>query len=132
MKNFDTAARRGKTAVNNPIDIEFQIDGESLTAHPPSSGQLALFMSGSSDGGMKTVRSMFDFMAAILDEADYAVLEGKLHDGIDLDVVTDIIRYVVEEWSARPTKPSSGSTKSRTATGSTSTVKRPSRVRAIS
>lgn len=125
IKNFDTAARRGAVAVNNPVDITFQIDGEELTAHPPTTGQIALFMTRSAQGGMGTITALFDLLSAVLDDDDIDLVESKLAEGVDIGLLTDIVSYLIEEWSARPTQPSSASSASRRTTGKRSTAKRP-------
>lgn len=124
-KNFDTAARRGDTGVNNPVDIEFSIDGTDVVAHPPTTGQLALFIASTGGGGMTSVQAMFDFLGAILDDEGFDLIEEKLNDGVELALITDVITYLIEEWSARPTQQSSESTASRRSTGKRSTAKRP-------
>lgn len=129
MKQFLTAAKRGAAAVNNPVDITFEYEVNSgefieMTAHPPTVGQLALFLTEQGDGtGFGAVRSMFQFVATILSEDDYAIIERQLHEGLDLQVITDIVTYLTQEWAARPTQPSSGSSSSRKSTGRRSTVK---------
>ena len=124
MKNFETAARRGDASVANPIDIEFQLDGKTLTATPPTTGQLALFIGANGKGGLKSVNALFNFLSAILNDDDYAVIEEALQEGVEITVLTDIIGYLVGEWSDRPTSRSSASSASRKTTGKTSTVKR--------
>lgn len=128
MKSFETSSRRGKAAVVNPIDIEFELDGAKLTAHPPTTGQLGLFIGGNAEGGMKTIQSLFRFLRAVLDDASYKLVEDKLQEGVEISVLTDIIEYLVAEWSGRPTTRSSASSPSRKTTGTSSTAKRRSTV----
>jgi len=128
MKQFQTASRRGAGAVNNavPITFEFEVrEGEyvEMTAQPPTTGQLALFFAHQYDGGTGGVRSMFDFIAAVLDQRDYDIIERKLHEGLDVAVIIEIVQYLTSEWSARPTPPSRASSGSRRNTGTRSTAK---------
>lgn len=128
MKQFQTASRRGAGAVNNavPITFEFEVrEGEfvEMTAQPPTTGQLALFFAHQYEGGTGGVRAMFDFVAAVLDQRDYDIIEKKLHDGLDVAVVIEIVQYLTSEWSARPTQPSRASSGSRRNTGKPSTGK---------
>lgn len=104
-------------------DVAFTLDGRELIAHPPTTGQLALFVAASGSGGLKTITGIFEFMEAVLDEDDYDYIEELLHEGVDLDLITDIISALIGEWSARPTGSSSGSTSSRKRTGKPSTAK---------
>lgn len=127
-KQFGTAARRGQAAVPNAIDIAFDFEvgtdeWKTLTAHPPTSGQVALFLSQQGQGGVSTVTALFDFLAAVLDQADYDVIEAQLREGLDVGVITEIIEYLIEEWGARPTQRPSASSRSRNGTGRRSTVK---------
>lgn len=128
MKSFETSSRRGQGAVVNPIDIDFEIDGVQITAHPPTTGQLGLFVQGNKAGGMKTVESLFKFIRAILDDDGYKVVEDKLQEGVEISLLTDIVEYLVGEWSGRPTTRSSASSASRKTTGKPSTAKRRSTV----
>lgn len=129
MKQFGTAARRGAGAVNNPVDIHFEFEvreGEfvEMVARPPTTGQLALFFAHQYDKGTGGVRSLFDFLSAVLSDAHYAVIEDQLHDGLDVAVVIEVVQYLVEEWSSRPTKSPRASSASPATTGKRSTAKR--------
>ena len=128
MKQFTTAARRGAAAVANPVDVTFEFEvreGEfvEMTAAPPTSGQLALFTAHQFDKGSGSVRAMFDLLAAILSDEDYAVIEQQLHEGLDVMVLVEVVQWLIGEWTARPTTPPSASTGSRRTTGTRSTVK---------
>lgn len=127
-KQFSTAARRGQAAVPNAVEIPFDFETgvdqwKTLTAHPPTSGQVALFLSQQGHGGVQTVTALFDFLAAVLNQTDYDVIEAQLREGLDVSVITEIIEYLISEWGARPTTPRSASSRSRNGTGRRSTVK---------
>jgi hypothetical protein len=128
MKQFNTAARRGRSAVTNPADIDFEFEvreGEyvTMTAKAPTTGQLALFFGHQLDSGTGSVRAMFDLLSAVLDQRDYDIIEQQLHTGLDVEVVVEMVQYLVSEWAARPTTPPPGSSPSRRTTGSQSTAK---------
>jgi len=128
MKQFGTAARRGTGAVNNPVDVHFEFEvreGEfaEMVAHAPTTGQLALFFAKQYEGGTAGVRAMFDFLAAVLDDHAYKQIENQLHEGLDVAVLIEVVQYLIEEWSARPTKRPPTSSGSRQATGKRSTAK---------
>ena len=57
MREFTTAATRGKPGVRNAVDIEFKLDDDVLTAHAPTTGQVALFIQHGRGGGMRSVTS---------------------------------------------------------------------------
>lgn len=127
MRQFTTAAKRGVSGVNNPVDIPFEWEvreGEfvEMVAHPPTTGQLALFMSGGGKG-IANIRALFEFLSTVLDDADYTIIEGQLRDGLDLQVIIDVVQYLSSEWSARPTQLASDSSPSPPSTGRRSTVR---------
>jgi len=128
MKQFQTAARRGTAGVINsvPITFEYEVNpGEfvEMVATPPTSGQLALFLADQTGGG-ETVRALFKFLDTVLRDDDYTIIERQLRDGLDVDVIVEMIQYLTEEWGARPTKRSSASSGSPSRNGPKSTVKR--------
>jgi len=130
MKQFQTAARRGKAAVSNPIDIQFEFEvreGEyvTMTAHAPTTGQLALFLGADTATGQGSIRAMFDLLDSVLVDKDYAIVEDQLRSGMDVEVVVEIVQYLVGEWAARPTTPPPVSSPSRRTTGRQSTARRP-------
>ena len=128
MKQFHTAARRGQGAVNNPIDIVFEWEvreGEfvEMTAKAPTTGQLALFFAHQTDAGTGGVRALFDFLASVLSDREYKIIEDQLYDGLDVAVVIEVVQYLTEQWSARPTKSPANSSGSRRTGGRRSTAK---------
>lgn len=125
IKNFDTSARRGDAAVTNAVDVTFQLDGKEMTARAPTTGQMALYIA-DNRGGYESVQATFQFLADVLGEEDYKLLREALHDGVELALVMDIVNYLIEVWSARPTKSPSASSKSPKSTGRKSTAKRAS------
>lgn len=128
MKQFTTAARRGASGMPNAVDVQFEWEvreGEfvTMTAHPPTSGQLALFLADQASGGRTSIRALFDFIASILGQADYDIIENQLRDGLDVQVAVELVEYLSAEWGARPTKPASDSSSSPPTTGKKSTGK---------
>ena len=124
MREFSTAATRGKVGVPNAVDIEFKLDDEVMTAHAPTSGQVALFIQHGRFGGIQSVTSLFEFFSDVLDDADWRKVEAKLRDGMDVDVLSEIVNYLIGEWSGRPTRLSSVSAPTPNGTGRRSTAKR--------
>jgi len=132
MKSFDTSARQASAGVANDAPIEFELDGVVLVAEAPTAGQLVLFLTANRRGGLDSIESMFELLATVIDDEAVDLLKDKLSDGMEITVITDIIAYLVEEWSARPTQPSSAATPSRKSTGKRSTAKPRSRVASAS
>lgn len=127
MKQFTTAARRGETQVPNPIDITFEWEvreGEfiEMTAHPPTTGQLALFFAHQNERGTGPIRAMLSLIAQLVSDEDFAIIEDQLAEGLDVQIVVELIQYLTGEWSARPTTSSNGSTRSPRTIGRTSTL----------
>ena len=134
MKSFSTA---GKNAAESDIEgaepITFIVDGSEFTAYPPTSGQFALMLSAQAShrGIADKVAAMIDFFDGMLEEEDQQVFRRRLldrRDPMDFDMVEEIMEYLIEEWSARPTQPPHESSSSPPATGRKSTAKRPSTV----
>ena len=123
MREFTTAATRGKAGVPNAVDIEFKLDDDVMTAHAPTSGQVALFVQHGRAGGLASVTSLFEFFSDVLDDADWKKVEVKLRDGMDVDLLSEISTYLIGEWSGRPTHLSSVSSPTANGTGRQSTGK---------
>lgn len=135
MKQFVTAASRGEVRDEEEVSTTFVHDGTEVTFFKPSSGQ---FMLMSSIGvGNRDAKSMGTFIALfmeIMDEATQSYFEGRLldrRDPFDIDSeggIFEIWEYLVEEWSARPTKEPSDYQPPQRATGKRSTA--PTRAKA--
>ena len=123
MREFTTAATRGKAGVPNAVDIQFKLDDDELTAKAPTSGQVALFVQHSRSGGLTSVTGLFEFFSDILGDDDWKKVEEKLRDGMDVELLAEISTYLIGEWSGRPTRLSSVSSPTRNGTGQPSTAK---------
>jgi len=123
VRHFDTSARESVAAVLNPVDIEFTLDEYEMVASPPTAGQLAMFLASNKMGGIEAIQGMFDFVDVVLNDDDYKIVRGLVMDGTaDIGTLVDMISWMVEEWSARPTKSSPASSASQKTTGRQSTV----------
>ena len=109
MREFSTATRRNHVGVPNAVDIEFKLDDDVMTAHAPTSGQVALFIQHGRSGGISSVTSLFEFFSDILDDDDWRKIEVKMRDGMDVELLASISNYLIGEWSGRPTTLSSAS-----------------------
>ena len=108
MREFSTAGRKAPEAFENAAPIEFTIDGEEFTAYPPTPGQVAMLM---------VAQAMF--RRRLMDR----------DDPFDFYMVEEIVEGLIEEWSDRPTQPSSASSSSRPTGGTRSTAKPRSRAK---
>jgi hypothetical protein len=100
-------------------------------AERPTDGQIAVLMATTNakhltEGEM--VAGIINFFASTLDDQTHNYITNKLLDRKDpfgLLEVQDIIQWMMEEWSARPTKSSPASTQSQRSDGPNSTPPTP-------
>jgi hypothetical protein len=105
--------------------LEFDLDGETLVAYKPSEAQFALLMQATGRYASPTdaVAGGMDFFHAVLDVPSAQHIYHRLLDRKDpfgLPEVEDIVGWMVEEWTGRPTKRRSDSTRSPKTTGPSS------------
>lgn len=130
MKAFTTAVVERIEGEEEEGRLEFELDGETLVAYKPSEAQFALLMQAASRYTEKNeaVAGAMDFFHAVLETDSAAHIRHRLlnrDDAFGLPEVEEIIEWMVEEWTGRPFRKSSGSTSSPKSTGPAS--KRPSR-----
>lgn len=133
MKEFTTAATRVAEEgeeLDSVYTLEFAVDGETLHARRPKDGQLAVLMTAASRHMPDNMRiaTLIDFFVNVLDIESHHYVVGRLLDGDDefgLEEVQDIMEWMVEEWTGRPTQPPSVSTQSRRTGGQKSTRRTP-------
>jgi hypothetical protein len=130
LKSFTTAARSAEEHALEGLPIKVEIDGRKITFLPPSDGQFAIALAGSGDlvdtATMASTQINF-FFSLIEDQKDSAYLRRRLFDRADdfgVEMIADIITYVMEEWSARPTKQPSDFLPSQSSGGTRSTAAR--------
>jgi hypothetical protein len=126
LKQFGDASRKGKDTGDDDNVITVKILEREVELHSPGSGSLAyLAMSVAGAGNdLIQVGQVINFIMSIFDEDDARYVRGLLLDrdsGFDAEDIMDLAIYIVEEWSDRPTKPSTGSSQSRQATGARTT-----------
>jgi hypothetical protein len=126
MKNFTTAAKEVSTD-EDVVDevIEFGIDGHVVTGTVPTPEQIALYASSFSvDATMPDqVAGTLGFMREVLEPASFAHVNKRLRDKRDpfsFESLQAIIEYLLEQVTAFPTQPSSGSTSRRAPAGAKS------------
>lgn len=130
MKEFNTAV---KEVAAGDIDegIEFKIDDRTLVAYKPSDGQLAMLMASLGRGSSETdsIAGVINFFVKVLSREGAQYIESRLLDredtGFELAQVEEIMEWLVEEWSGRPTQPLTVSTQSPVSGGPKSTPSTP-------
>lgn len=128
MKSFSTAAKAALHERELPIgpDVSFTYDDREVSAHAPTGPQLAVFLAAFADtASMKaSVTDSINFFHSRFEPADASYFKQRLmdpEDPFEFEQVVELLGWLIEEWSARPTQSPSDSAPSRTATGTTST-----------
>lgn len=128
MKEFTRAAEQDDSPLGDE-PLEFKIGGDQFTVYPPTTAMFALFLASQAE-----TRSIQDQMAGVVDLLDgllepdqrptfHKRLLDRKHP-LDFEVLQDIIAWLLEEWTARPTQESPDSSTSRKTTGRKSTGRR--------
>jgi hypothetical protein len=119
------AAERAEEDVQPPVTVD--ILGREIVLEYPGSGQV-VFMTAAlagNDGDITQVGEVVQFIYHLVSDEDQQYIKSKLLDrysGFDGEAVIELIEYVTEEWSSRPTRSASSSSPSRRATGASSTA----------
>lgn len=127
MKEFTTALKAVED-VEQGADpaMHFTVDGRELTCYPPNDGQLAMLMAttGRHTTMQRKIAGVIDFFVEVMDDDSAAYLTQRLLDRQDVfgvEEVEEIMAWMVEEWTGRPTQSPSVSTQSRQNGGPRST-----------
>jgi hypothetical protein len=123
MKEFTTAIEASEAGEEDLL--EFKMDGHEMRAYRPTDGQLALLMSalGRHTSGQTKVAGVIDFFVAVMDEQSHSYVVDRLlsrTDPLGVEQVQEVIEWMIEEWSGRPTQPLSVSTQSQQSGGAKS------------
>lgn len=129
-KSFQLASKNREADKHKIVELEFQDpddpEGEPLVmkAHYPGDGLIMVAIadatSEDSDGG--SMNAIMSILKGALSIEDYRTIRGWIKAGdLPADAVGDIFEDLMEEWTTFPTKPSSGSSRSRNTSGTRST-----------
>ena len=124
MREFVTAAKAADE--EQPVPIEFQVDGHPMRAYPPTEGQIAVVMASLTDytSDADKMAAIINFFVGVLDDDSHVTLVRRLMDRNDpfgFVELNEIMEWLMSEWSARPTKQPSDFTPSRQSAGRKST-----------
>jgi len=130
MKEFVTAAEEAAKPEDDDGVMEFSVDGVMCKAYRPQDGQLAVLMASTSrhSNNQEQIAGVINFFVAVLDDDSHNYVVSKLldrNDSFGLENVQEIMEWMIEEWSARPTRSPSASTSSRRSGGRKSTPTTP-------
>lgn len=127
MREFTTAANAvAEETQDGEKGMPFVVDGVECRAFKPADGQLAVLIATTSkhSSTQEQVAGLINFFVAVLDDDSHSYIVSRLLDRRDpfgITEVQDIMEWMVEEWSGRPTKSPSVSTQSPGSTGPSST-----------
>jgi hypothetical protein len=110
------------------VDDEGEVT-QSDTFHATQPTEESLFllaaMAGDEEsGGAEEAAAIMDFFRQSLPEEEYRTLRKRLRDpesDVSLDVLQEVIPWLMEEWTSFPTEPASVSSRSQGTTGARST-----------
>lgn len=106
--------------------LEFELNDQTFKCKPALQGAVLLefVAKADSDDGGAAAGAMYDFFADVMDELEYKRFRNYLKNPtviIELDMIAEIAAWLVEEYTARPTEPSSSSDDGPSSSGPTST-----------
>lgn len=126
-KSFQLAAAEAAGLTEDALPFEMEGHDDQLYAYLPTEGQLVLLMGAMSEfsGAEEQGMAVMDLFWSLMEPETATALRRRLRDRTDsfgLQDILNIIEWLVEESSARPTKSSSASTPSRSTSGQRSTA----------
>ena len=126
IKQFGDATRKGRDDGEEDDPLQVKVLDREVTIHSPGSGSLAYLAMSIAGAGNDLVQlgQVINFMMSIFEDEDARYIRGLLLDrksGFDAEDIMDMAIYIVEEWSSRPTNPSTGSSASPRTTGARTT-----------
>lgn len=109
MREFTTALAEKVEKEEGAEPLDFKLDGKEYKVWKPLPSQVAMLVTsmGKRKHDTDKVAGIVDFLMAVLDEEGAANISERLLDRNDpfgLDQVQDIIEWLIEEWTGRPTQ----------------------------
>jgi hypothetical protein len=131
VKEFTTAVDQANEDQQPDVaPTTFTIDGNAIEAYRPGDGQLAILiaMTTRHSSDEEHIAGLINFFVSLLDSDGRNYVVQRLLDRRDkfgIVQVQAICNWLIGEWSGRPTRPSTGSTGSRSSGGRKSTQRTP-------
>jgi len=126
VKEFITAVVEAHDPEEAEDGWSIKLDDREMKFYKPTDGQFAIYMAttGKFASDQQRMAAMIDMFVNVFDKEDQVyIIERMLNreDPLPMETVQEMIEYMVEEWTGRPTQPSSVSTPSRKNGGRKST-----------
>ena len=99
----------GGTKLSDFDPLEFELNKQLFSCKPAIQGSVLLefVRDADSESGGDSAKALYNFLQAAMDEKEYARLQTVLRDPdviIDIELIGQIVSWLVEEYAARPTK----------------------------
>ena len=114
----DGTSRSRSQIIDELEPLTFDLGGEEFTCYPEVQGKMILdIMKIAAEGdeetrGVMMAVSVLDFFEKVMPPEEYERLEKLMEDPkriVELDVLSEIMSWLIEEYTDRPTEPSSDS-----------------------
>lgn len=99
----------GGTKITDFEPLSFELNGETFECLPAIQGSVLLefVRDADSESGAGSAKALYNFLEQSMTEEEYARLDDVLHSDeviIDVNLIGEIVAWLVEEYSSRPTK----------------------------
>lgn len=116
----------GGTKITDFPPLNFELNGTSFECLPAIQGSVLLEFVRDAGGedGADSAKALYNFLQSAMPEEEYNKLQGVLHDPnviIDITLIGEIVSWLVEEYSERPTMQPEDSSNGQLTSGTTST-----------
>lgn len=115
----------GGTKISDFEPLEFELNGEHFSCKPAVQGSVLLefVRDAAGEDGADSARALYNFLESSMETAEYERLSTLLHDPeviIDIALIGEIVSWLVEEYSERPTTPPEDSSNGQLTSGTSS------------
>lgn len=98
----------GGTDISEFEDLEFELNQHKFSCLPAIQGSVLLEFVRDADSadGASSAKALYNFLESSMTQEEYARLQTVLHDPkviIDVELIGEIVSWLVEEYSSRPT-----------------------------
>lgn len=98
----------GGTKISDFEPLTFELNGAEFTCNPaiPGAALLNFVKDADGDSGGDSAKALFNFLKAAMSDEEYGRLDGILNASdviIDIELIGEIVSWLVEEYSSRPT-----------------------------